>query len=210
MNLDNVKSLTIGGQAVKSLSIGGQVVWVKGVKLYDYLENTNTAYINTLISDPNIRVELVCEYTEVKSSSQVMFGKGGSGGDWFGSNNGSWAIGVTTEYKITSDTLQKTSINLEYSKSGSNQSLVLTINGNSVTRTATAASYNNFIIFNSSGYTFPSLAKLYSAKIYDENDNLLVNLKPCTYNGEAGLWDMVNGVFYGNANSSGAFTVGNE
>ena len=33
---------------------------------------------------------------------------------------------------------------------------------------------------------------------------------PCTYNGVAGMWDMVNNVFHGNANTSGSFSVANN
>lgn len=38
----------------------------------------------------------------------------------------------------------------------------------------------------------------------------LMDLRPCTYNGAAGLWDIVSGTFYGNSNTSGTLTVGND
>ena len=62
----------------------------------------------------------------------------------------------------------------------------------------------------------------FSFKIYEE-DNLVMNFVPCTLtqnipaeqswdgqthsSGENGFWDKVGGKFYGNANSSGSFTV---
>ena len=50
---------------------------------------------------------------------------------------------------------------------------------------------------------------LYSFKIY-ENDVLVRDFKPCTYNGVAGLWDMVESKFYDNSNSVGTLTVSND
>lgn len=50
---------------------------------------------------------------------------------------------------------------------------------------------------------------LYSFKIY-ENDVLVRDFKPCTYNGVAGLWDMVESKFYGNSNSVGTLTASND
>lgn len=34
-------------------------------------------------------------------------------------------------------------------------------------------------------------------------------LRPCTYNGEPGMWDTINDMFFGNASESGTFTVAN-
>ena len=50
---------------------------------------------------------------------------------------------------------------------------------------------------------------LYYCRIYD-NGVLVRDYKPCLYNGEAGLWDSVEGKFYGNANNTGTLTVGND
>ena len=40
--------------------------------------------------------------------------------------------------------------------------------------------------------------------------NTIMSLKPCTFAGEAGMWDEVNGKFYGNAAASGEFTAAND
>ena len=51
--------------------------------------------------------------------------------------------------------------------------------------------------------------KLYACQIYDDG-TLVRNFIPCrTPNREIGLWDDVNGVFYGNA-GTGTFTAGPE
>ena len=51
---------------------------------------------------------------------------------------------------------------------------------------------------------------LWSFKITDIDGNTIMSLKPCTFVGEAGMWDEVNGKFYGNAASSGEFSVAND
>lgn len=40
--------------------------------------------------------------------------------------------------------------------------------------------------------------------------NTIMSLKPCTFAGEAGMWDEVNGKFYGNAATGGEFSVAND
>jgi hypothetical protein len=40
--------------------------------------------------------------------------------------------------------------------------------------------------------------------------NTIMSFRPCTWNGEAGMWDEVNGKFYGNAAASGEFTAAND
>ena len=49
-----------------------------------------------------------------------------------------------------------------------------------------------------------------SFSINDIDGNTIMSLKPCTWNGEAGMWDEVNGKFYGNAATSGEFSVAND
>lgn len=50
---------------------------------------------------------------------------------------------------------------------------------------------------------------LFSFKIYDEADNLLMSLKPATLNEVPGLYDEVSRSFFENAAESGSFIVGN-
>lgn len=54
--------------------------------------------------------------------------------------------------------------------------------------------------------------RMWACKIYSSPDatSPVRDFRPCTYNGEAGLWDMVEGKFYGNANTQGSFSVGND
>jgi len=54
----------------------------------------------------------------------------------------------------------------------------------------------------------PNGSRLYYCKIYSDNSytTLVFDGVPCYYNGEYGLWDRVSDSFFGNANSTGAFT----
>lgn len=49
-----------------------------------------------------------------------------------------------------------------------------------------------------------------SFSITDIDGNTIMSLKPCTFAGEAGMWDEVNGKFYGNAATGGEFSVAND
>lgn len=79
--------------------------------------------------------------------------------------------------------------------------------------TATISSTYGLVIFNgyqNSSYSLPAPegSRLYYCKIYSDSNytTLIRDYVPCFYNGEYGLWDKVNDVFYGNAAGSGAFT----
>lgn len=63
---------------------------------------------------------------------------------------------------------------------------------------------NRNIIANKQGNTY-----LFSFKIYDDSDNLLMSLRPATINEVPGLYDEVSGTFFENAADSGSFIVGN-
>lgn len=53
--------------------------------------------------------------------------------------------------------------------------------------------------------------KVYTIRVEDAiTGDYLVDLKPCLYGGQAGLWDTVSQRFFGNSNSSGTLTVGND
>ena len=54
----------------------------------------------------------------------------------------------------------------------------------------------------------PSGSRMYYCRIYTTNTytNLVFDGVPCLYNGEYGMWDRVSDSFFGNANSTGAFS----
>ena len=83
---------------------------------------------------------------------------------------------------------------------------------NGVTHTRTYASFQCnyslyiFAVNNAGSAQFYSNMRLYSCLIYD-NGTLIRDYVPCLHDGTAGLYDMVNGVFYTNA-GTGSFATG--
>lgn len=51
---------------------------------------------------------------------------------------------------------------------------------------------------------------IYHYSIIGNDGEAVMDLRPCTYHGEAGMWDVVTSTFFGNANSIGAFSVAND
>ena len=49
-----------------------------------------------------------------------------------------------------------------------------------------------------------------SFSITDIDGNIVMSLKPCVWNGEAGMWDEVSGKFFGNSATKGKFDVAND
>lgn len=49
--------------------------------------------------------------------------------------------------------------------------------------------------------------RIYYVKIYDLSNNLTHSFLPCSYNGQIGLWESVNSVFYPNQ-GTGNFGIG--
>lgn len=80
-------------------------------------------------------------------------------------------------------------------------------------------SYSNALVFSQSFYIFAErrndipinngIMSLYYMKIWDENDNIIFDIVPASRKGIPGAYDKANDVFLSNANSEGAFSVGN-
>lgn len=83
----------------------------------------------------------------------------------------------------------------------------------SITDDLAANTRNVYIGVNHNGTaplgTYGSVAKIHRVKL-SQGDAIVHDFVPCTYNGEAGMWDLVSQTFYGNAASSGQFTVEGE
>lgn len=193
-----------------------------GVVLYDWLIGDGEAYINTGVTIwRGITVELNID--DSQCSNNVFL---------FGTRNTSGLLALRADAKTywvanffggieknnpNPRTLYKTFYNTSIHKAGfegwasSNQY-------DSMSK-LTICKYSPFLIFACNLANSTSIdsriangAKCSFCRIYDplENDELLIDLRPCTYNGVPGMWDMVGNQFYGNANTSGNFTVAND
>lgn len=210
MNLDNVKHLTIGGKNAIRLELGGGVVWKglpSGYTRLDYIEVTGTQYIDTgFIPDQDTRI--VCEfmfkggvgvYGARRTVSTKNFSMRVIGSAW----QMGYGDGVTTG-TITSDTT-----NWHVADQNKN---VLYIDGELAAEREYVEFTPNYPIAIGAikaGSMYYGEGRYRACQIYD-NGVLVRDFIPCQNpDGEAGMYDLLNAVFYGNA-GTGELVAGAE
>lgn len=180
----------------------------------EYIESTGTQYIDTGFK-PNQDTRIICELggaprtteqhlfgarTSTGSSDKFLFLAAGDSesyrSDYYNNN-----VSISTSFDFSS----RFTVDKNKNQTFLNGTLAATNNSGNF-----STAYNVFLLASNTSGT-PSIAKsgarLYSAKIYD-NGTLVRDFIPCqTTSGEIGLWDDVNGVFYGNA-GTGVFIAG--
>lgn len=179
----------------------------------EYIESTGTQYIDTGFKpNQDTRVTLDAEVLTRKaqmsffgtrvstSSKRYEFITNSSSGDSFYS-----------PYNNSAQTVISLANNRVYIDKDKNTTYV---NGVSVA-TATYATFQTthnlyLCAINNNGTSgYLSSVRIYSCQMYD-NGTLIRDFVPCTNtSGTVGLYDMVNGIFYGNA-GTGVFTAGVE
>ena len=178
----------------------------------EYIESSGTQYIDTGYkpTSNNLRIACEFEYTADHSASSV-----------FGSeSSGKYSIvpwGAPEFYVGSSTQLlaQTTALNTKYALDAHANAGTLTVSLNGTTH---SASYSGSILTTVNMGIFCNIIagvasqfcsmKLYAMYIYD-NGNLVRDFVPCYRKSDnvAGLYDLVNNVFYTNA-GSGVFAVG--
>lgn len=179
-----------------------------------YIQSTGTQYINTLfkakwntrvvldISDLNTVVTMIMgaknEDSKTASDQFALYRQDSTTirSDYFGTNS---AVSI-------SDTTQRTTIDKNAN--------VVSMYGATLTNTAVTSGEGQYNLYlfalntaDDSSKVYPSAFKLYSCQIYD-NGTLIRDYVPCLNpSKEVGLYDIVNGVFYGNA-GTGYFLPG--
>lgn len=179
----------------------------------EYIQSSGTQYIDTGFNpNQDTRTVMTCEI--VSGSVCYVFGT------WLEHPQSMYSVywvnywGVDyassrTEY--TGETSKKVTIDMNKN--------VITVGNTTKTVTKTTftapAPLTLFALNNSSNANpgqpdYFAIAKLYQCKMYD-NGTLIRDFVPCyrKSNRVGGLYDIVNGVFYGNA-GTGAFTFGND
>ncbi len=180
------------------------------------VEHANGQYINTGFT-PNQDTRIIADFqyttkknehgfyftgTEDANNSKQRFRFGST---W--ANGGQWLVGYNSlnVSKGTSDTLRHI---LDFNKN------IVSLDGNILHEFAYESfhGYDNMYIFsvNTNNVRSQGPQKLYSYKIYD-NETLVRDFVPCyrKNDGEAGLYDRINGTFYVNQ-GSGEFLVGED
>lgn len=179
----------------------------------EYLESTGNEYINT-----NLRATstIICNM-HLQSLRYV------TGGGMFGLNDGAkqFSIGCSSATNKVSYGLGSGYYTTNYTSNKLNVELnakttKIYVNGQQITPTATLSNQINpdldillFAIQNVSGIGAKSPTRIFDCKLKDDS-GMLRNFVPCyeKSTGVAGMYDLVNGVFYTNA-GTGQFIVGN-
>ena len=181
-----------------------------GYRQVEYIESSGEQYIDTGFK-PNQDTSIIVDIAFNTTTTQGAYGARTSGSSkaftliWM--TNGYYRFYYNNGYNnftagITDPTVRHT---IKHEKN------VLTIGDATLSRTYAAfqCDYNLYLFAHNQAGTVnhPASAKLYACQIYD-NSVLARDFVPCiTISGEAGLYDLVYGVFYGNS-GTGVFAVG--
>lgn len=223
-NFDNVK---YNGKDLDRVQVDGVTVWEKAKpKFYDYLQNDGKSFIETNIAPKDIDEfyidATIYDFVGSSAINTIL-------GMRIGYEKPSLRLHLskspqTMMINYGDDYKQKPLIN-PYTL-GSNFKINFTRNQITVTTIAGGTySYNleeqtydgcttSMILFSQRENTNEASVYRLKGRVYSlsfsNNGTLVRDFKPCLYNGQAGLWDSVEGKFYGNANNKGTLTVGND
>lgn len=210
MILDNVKHLTLNGNSAIRLSIDSKTMWKglpSGYKQLDYIECTGTQYIDTGFI-PNQDSRIVCEF--MYFSGNGIFGARGSVSSRNFSMrviNGEWQIGYGDG--VAAGNIQSDTTNWHIADQNKNTLYIDGVFCVSRTYTEFSAPYHATIGAIKATSMYYGKGRYRGCQIYD-NDTLIRDFIPCKdANGNIGMYDTVNAVFYKNA-GSGEFVAGEE
>ena len=202
MNLSTVKAINIPEGSVKRILSGDNVLWKKsGLTFIEYIETSGTQYIDTGVV-PNQNSRVICDFqaTDKDSENHIFGSRASSSSRAFAFSirgTGTWRFGYGSGYtgsKVADTNRHIVDVNKN----------VCTLDG-SVLYTKDyeefVGAYTIYISAVKASSIYEGRAKIYSCQIYDDG-TLIRDLVPCiNSDGEAGMWDKLNGVFYGNAGS---------
>lgn len=175
-----------------------------GYTQLSYIESTGTQYINTGISVPHASEKTIIEFAPMDVGNDNAIA-GHAAPEWSWATNVSMVlnsnilVGNTTVPSVGLDTFCKFEYTSAYAKINDGTAVTLTIQSSTYTD-----GYNNTLFYASTKY---GKHKVRSYKLYN-GSTLVRDLVPCKNpSGTIGMYDMVNGVFYGNA-GTGTFAAG--
>lgn len=168
----------------------------------EYIESTGSQWIDKGISAYKlVTVDLVTQFTIASTYSQILFGCYKNGPNWFGQRNNVYACGTSEKELSGIDSTLKKKVKITYF----DNSIVCNIDETEFVRTGSHDNSSSYKLFNA---TYPSNAKVFSCAIY-YNDEKIGNYVPCyrKSDGEIGLYDSINDIFYTNQ-GTGVFIKG--
>lgn len=197
-------------EEVDNLLLDNGIELPSGYTQVEYIESTGSQYIDTgFIPNQDTRLVMEAQFREIPTNYAAVFGSrnGDALGFWLyyrpAQSMFAYRYGnSSTNFFVNADPLQRNHFDANKN--------VMTIGGNSVTATAeTFEGSSPIYLFavnatGSVGYT--SSLTLYSCKIYD-NGTIVRNFIPCINpSGKAGLYDVLNGIFYENKGNNDFLT----
>ena len=216
---------------IKRVDSGGQVHLVTNIRKprkwrrYEYLQSDGNQWIDTKIYG-TLNTRVILEFRTPSSDSGANVGsyfgcRDGQNDKAFLFGTGDGTNGTSTYFFTQFDSIPSTIISnptldfnkhtLVFSKDGYylDNTLYRTYNGASSFKTShTLPLFGYYSIYNFQDAVVSGKLVVYTLKLYD-NDTLVRDLVPAQYNGEYGMWDLVEDKFYPNK-GTGAFTVGPE
>ena len=195
---------------VKQMFVGVEKE-IGGLKYLDYIESSGTQYINTGFNpNQNTRVVISAKFDTQPNTDSGIFGIRSANTMQF------WCYWRNSEAKYSFRFGSSSTNNLVAATSTEQNTIdvnknVITIGTNSATATAATftATYPMYLfaVNNAGTMQYPASVKIYSCQIYD-NGVIVRDFVPCeNENGEIGMYDRVNDLFYQNA-GSGTFIAG--
>ena len=164
----------------------------------EYIESTGTQWIDSGISPTN-KTKWEIKFAFTKETTGQLMGAGHAGNYRFNlgieSDKFRFAIGSGwTTLVATKDTdIHTWVLNSENNSGSLDDTTVISTYSSDFSTT----DYHIIFCNRAVGLNYCSI-KIYGSKIYD-NDTLVRDFMPCLLNGEAGLWDKINNVFYPNS-----------
>ena len=172
----------------------------------EYIQTSGTQYIDTgVVPSPNSRV--ICDFqaTDKDSENHIFGSRSSSTSRCFAFSirgTGTWRFGYGSGY--TGSTVADTNrhiVDVNKNVCSLDGSVLYTREYEEFT-----GAYTIYVGAVKASSIYEGRAKIYSCQIYD-NDTLVRDYVPCiNADGEIGMWDKVNNVFYGNA-GTGEFII---
>lgn len=218
---DTVENKFYRNQGTGQFTLGNKIT----LKEYEYLQSSGTQYINTEIPYDSTKstYKIECKFSQPSNvgSYDAIFGaytdensktlriiRGNNNSIMWSYYNTRAGGGICGRMGTANSNIREVVL--------TSTKTIVTENGTTITYTHPAVSGNDttskFYLFcqGTLNGSVSCLSKsiIYYFKLYD-NDTLIKDLIPVSYNGTPGLWDKVEWKFYGNA-GSGSFTLGPE
>jgi hypothetical protein len=198
----SISRLYLGDKVINRAYLGEKLVF-QGINFIDYIQSSGTQYIDTGINLNACMVEIVAECTTLPATGgyQQLFS---NNYDYAGcaifACNPNW--GTRSVIQTNTPSNKKSTIIAGFSLANSFPKVVMIVDGvrAEYARTSLPSSANhNWCLMSSPNRNFGLKGRVYSCKMYDLENNLLRDLRPCIDpDNVVCMYDMVTGQYFYN------------